>query len=211
MIKKEIVNGIEYTYSSDWIKKLEDEYHWRLYWQQQNTIYNFLNKGDTILEIGVGSGFTANYLKSKGFDVTTFDIDKEKKPDIIGNIVNYDWNKLTFNHLLAFEVFEHIPFDEFEKALSKLKKVITKNIFISLPINERVLFECKCKFPKLGKRSIRITKNKNKITERNHFWEINYDKYSENFVEEMFGKKGYKVIKKEKKDSFIFYVLGYDE
>ena len=34
-----------------------------------------------VLEIGVGSGFTANYLRSRGVQVTTLDIDHEKEPD----------------------------------------------------------------------------------------------------------------------------------
>jgi uncharacterized UPF0146 family protein len=84
---------------------------------------NYLKSKDTILEIGIGTSFTANYLKSKRFSVTTFDIDEEKKPDIVGNIVKYNWDTINFDHILAFEVFEHIPFAEFKQALIKLKKI----------------------------------------------------------------------------------------
>ncbi len=205
--KIEKVNGVEYTYSSNWIKELESEEHWKLYWQQQKIMQNYLKDNDTILEIGVGTSFTANYLKSKNFSVTTFDIDKEKNPDIVGNIVEYNWNKMNFNHILAFEVFEHIPFDEFKKALIKLKKVLKRNIFISLPINEKILFELEYKIPKLQKNILRIPIAKNKITTKNHFWEIGYDKYSEDFIENMFTEQGYGLSKKVKKSSFIYYVL----
>ena len=205
--KVEIVDGIEYTYSSDWIKELESEEHWRLYWQQQKIIHNYLNPKDKILEIGVGTSFTANYLKSKKFNVTTFDIDKEKTPDIVGNIVEYNWGTIDFNHILAFEVFEHIPFDEFKKALIKLKKICKNNIFISLPLNEMLLFELEYKIPKFRKNILRLPIAKNKITTKNHFWEIGYDKYSEIFIEKMFIQEGYKVVEKHKKSSFIYYVL----
>ncbi len=205
--KIEVINGIEYLYSSDWIKELESEEHWKLYWQQQKMMQNYLKPKDTILEIGVGTSFTANYLKSKEFSVTTFDIDKEKKPDIVGNIVDHNWGTMNFDHILAFEVFEHIPFEEFKKALLKLKNVFKKYIFISLPVNEKFLFEFEYKIPRVKKNSLRIPISKNKITTINHFWEIGYDKYSEIFIENMFIEQGYKVIKKQKKSSFFYYIL----
>ena len=208
-MKKEIVNGIEYTYSSEWIKTLESEDHWRLYWKQQTLIQSYVKKKHTILEIGVGTNFTANYLKSKNINVTTFDIDEEKNPDIIGNIVSYNWGKsIKFNHILAFEVFEHIPYTEFVKALKNLNKIVIDNIIISLPLNEKVLFEFEFKIPKFKRKHIRIPIKKNNITTKNHFWEVGYGKYSENFIENMFIEQGYTLINKSKKSNFIYYVIS---
>ena len=207
----EEVNGIKYQYSSDWLKELESEFHWRLYWYQQKMIQSYLNFQDNILEIGVGTSFTANYLKSKGFAVTTFDIDKEKKPDIVGNIVEQDWKGLKFSHILAFEVFEHIPFEEFKKSLKKLHSVCEKKIFISLPINKITLFEIEYKLPKIRRNTLRIALSKNKITTPAHFWEVGYDKYSEIFIENMFAEQGFKLTEKSKKSSFIYYVLEKNE
>jgi 2-polyprenyl-3-methyl-5-hydroxy-6-metoxy-1,4-benzoquinol methylase len=174
-------NGIEYTYSSDWIHYLETEEHWRLYWQQQKLMENYLKPSDRILEIGVGTSFTANYLKSKNYEVTTFDIDDEKKPDIIGNIVEYDWKSEKFSHILAFEVFEHIPYEEFQKALSKLH-LVADYMFLSLPLNKRTIFELDIKLPKLKKRHFSLLINKNKITTKNHFWEVGYDKFCDSYI-----------------------------
>ena len=52
------------------------------YWYQQKIMEGFAewNKGETMLEIGVGSGFTSNYCRNKGFKVTTLDIVDDKKP-----------------------------------------------------------------------------------------------------------------------------------
>lgn len=199
-------NSVEYTFSSDWIYKLESEEHWKLYWQQQKLIENYLNSNDKILEIGIGTSFTANYLKSKNYNVTTFDIDNEKKPDIVGNIVEYNWNEEHFSHVLAFEVFEHIPYEEFEKALSNLHSV-TDYIFLSLPFNKKALFELDIKLPKLTKKHFSLLVNKHKITTKNHFWEVGYKNYSENYIEETFSALGYQVIEKKKKSLFVYYVL----
>jgi SAM-dependent methyltransferase len=199
-------NGVEYTYSSDWIHYLETEQHWRLYWKQQKLLENYLKQDDKILEIGIGTGFTANYLKSKNYKVTTFDIDDEKKPDIVGNIVEYDWKSEKFSHVLAFEVFEHIPYEEFKKVLTNLKTV-TDYIFLSLPLNKKTIFSIDIKLPKLKNKHFSFSINKNKITTKNHFWEVGYKDYSENFIENTFYEKGYQVLEKHKKDLFVYYVL----
>ena len=69
-----------YIYNSAWTKKLESLEHWNYYWHQQKIMQNFvLYRGEDFLEIGVGSGFSANYCRSKGAKVTTLDIDQEKK------------------------------------------------------------------------------------------------------------------------------------
>ena len=102
--KSVVNNGITYNYSSDWIYKLENELHWMYYWKQQEQLSQILHPGESILEIGVGSGFTSNYLKAKGYRVTTIDIDEEKKPDIVANIVTHNFAD-KFDHVIAFEVF----------------------------------------------------------------------------------------------------------
>jgi len=69
-----------FYYESEWIHKLETKEHWNSYWIQQKLIEEFVHKDENLLEIGVGSGFCSNYLKSRGFSITTLDIDKDKKP-----------------------------------------------------------------------------------------------------------------------------------
>ena len=175
--KTETVNGFVYRYSSSWIHQLEREEHWRLYWQQQKLMQDLVSAGDHVLEIGVGSGFTANYLRSKGVKVTTIDIDADKKPDIVANIVTYDF-KQTYDHILAFEVFEHIPYEEVEKLFSRLSKVCRKNLFMSVPKNEVRLFRAEFWLPLIGHRILELTIRKFKITEPNHHWEVDWKKVS---------------------------------
>lgn len=82
-----------YNFSTDWIHKFENQKHWMHYWHQLNILFSHLSEGDRILEIGVGTRFTSNYLKSKGYHLTTIDIDAKKQPDIVANIVDYDFSK----------------------------------------------------------------------------------------------------------------------
>ena len=170
--KQQTVDRITYNYSSDWIRHLESEEHWRLYWWQAKLLQDSIQPSDRVLEIGVGSGFMANYLKSKGVDVTTMDIDAEKQPDIVENVVSVDWQPYQFDHILAFEVFEHIPFPKFVTVLENMLLICNKTISLSVPLNERVLLRADIRMPIMGRRRINITLPKFKIDEAHHFWEV---------------------------------------
>lgn len=39
-------------------------------------------KPQSIIEIGIGSGFTSSFLKGAGYDITTVDINESLRPDI---------------------------------------------------------------------------------------------------------------------------------
>ena len=171
--KSETLNGTTYRYSATWIKKLEAEEHWRLYWKQQALLNNFISEGDSVLEIGVGSGFTANYLRSKGHEVTTFDIDSDKSPDIVGNLVEHEFDR-SYDHILAFEVFEHIPYDEFLKALKRIRKNCNKSLCLSVPIARREIASVEFKVPKLNKRRLAFSIPVKKLWDY-HFWEIGFE------------------------------------
>ena len=62
-----------------------------------------LEPKDSIIELGIGSGFTSNYLRSKKMDVLTVDIDKKKSPDIVSDAISFKPNK-NYDHFCAFEV-----------------------------------------------------------------------------------------------------------
>ena len=123
-------------YSSDWINKLESKEHWLSYWHQIKLMLESLEPKDSIIELGIGSGFTSNYLRSKNIDVLTVDIDKKKSPDIVSDAISFKPNK-NYDHFCAFEVFEHMKFEDMENVLNNINSKIDKNIFISVPIYKK--------------------------------------------------------------------------
>lgn len=204
--KSETIRGYTYRYSAEWTEKLETERHWRLYWFQQKIMQGFVKSGDHVLEIGIGAGFTTNYLKSKGVRVTTLDIDERKKPNIVANVVEYDFPDV-YDHILAFEVFEHIPFYEVEKLFAKLPRICRKNMFISVPRNELVWLRLDIWLPKLGNKLIEITTRKHKITVPYHYWEIDYKSMTCRNFKRFLKKAGFKIVSQEKKWSLVYFVL----
>jgi hypothetical protein len=206
------------AFDSSWIHNLEAEAHWRSYWLQQKMMQDYLERGDRILEIGVGSGFCANYLKSKGHEVVTLDIDAEKKPDIVANICEFEL-KDDYDHVLAFETFEHFPFGNLFDVLSMLASHTRKYLFVSVPESRKVS-KLNIKIPLLPpiSCSIRIPNYKlprflrrDLSSDKYHHWEINYSKeFSIDKVKAMFAKAGFTVEKHRIShfNNHNFFVLG---
>ncbi|MEX0980797.1 MAG: class I SAM-dependent methyltransferase [Bacteroidales bacterium] len=196
-----------YNYSTDWIYKLENQRHWMHYWHQLNMLFSHLSEGDRILEIGVGTRFTSNYLKSKGYHLTTIDIDAKKKPDIVANIVDYDFPDV-FDYIIAFEVFEHILFDDFQNLISRLQKVFTKKMIMSVPRNEKVWLDFQCIFPGEKTIAFQIATKRNKILSKHHHWEIDYAHYSRSFLKGIFSDSNLKIESVKKSNSLVYYTLS---
>ncbi len=175
--KSQVLDGVEYTYYSDWINKFESKEHWSLYWEQINLVLKELKEGDTLLEIGPGTGFLSNYLRSKGYQVTTLDIDEQKSPDIQCNIVEYAFPD-QYDHIIAFEVFEHIPYDKFTEVLPKLRKSARKNLFLSLPRNYKVWFSIDLVITYIRSFSFVFKTKRRKIKTITHFWELDYKDFT---------------------------------
>ncbi len=103
------------------------------HWHQANSIAEVTPEGGKILEIGPGSGHTTWLLKNRGFNVTTLDFDASVKPDIIGDVTEIPCDDNTFDCVIAAEVLEHLPFSEFGKVLSELKRVSRGHVIVTLP------------------------------------------------------------------------------
>lgn len=111
--------------------KYEDFNLWMDYWYQKKLLAE--TKPDKILEIGKGTGMLEVVMEKDGYNFVTLDIDKKLKPDFIGDIINLPFKRNSFDTSCAFEVLEHIPFEEFDRALTELKRVSKNYVVISLP------------------------------------------------------------------------------
>lgn len=181
-------------YSSDWINKLESKEHWLSYWHQIKLMLESLEANDSMIELGIGSGFTSNYLRSKNIDVLTVDIDKNKSPDIVSDAISFKPNK-NYDHFCAFEVFEHMKFEEMENVLKNIKSKIDKNIFISVPIYKKTPINIELKFKSYWK-SITVKTPKTSIIDPHHQWELNYKDITEEKLISVFEHHNFKLKNK---------------
>jgi hypothetical protein len=157
---------------------------------------------ESILEIGGGSGLLAEYLKGKGLKVSSCDFDARNNPDIISDVRHIDAPNKSYDAVCAFQVLEHIPFEDFDQALSELQRISRKYVFISLPCRSTYL-EFVFKFPgirKIFKRNffdfvIRYPlKFGGFETSGQHYWEIDRKQFALSKVREALAKR-FKIVK----------------
>jgi Methyltransferase domain len=179
-----VIDGIEYPSDSTWIHELEKEIHWRLYWHQQHLMKDLIHAGDQLLEIGPGTGFTTNYLRSKGMHVTTLDFTPGMKPDIVANMLTYEFPD-QYDAVMAFEVFEHVPFEKIRDAMPRIAAACRRYLFFSVPRNVKTPFSIELRLPKMRARKWQWSTKRGRPMTTNHFWEIDYNGVTRADVEKM--------------------------
>ena len=101
----------------------------------------------SILFIGVGDGLVADLLKKDhALVVTTLDIDPELKPDCVGDIRALPFPDASFDAVCAFEVLEHLPWEETQKGITEMARVSKTFALISVP-HRRTGFAVAFKLP----------------------------------------------------------------
>lgn len=143
------------------------------YWHQTQEILS-LNPKNT-LEIGIGNGFVSKYLKQRGFNVITLDIDRRLNPDIAGSVLNIPFSDETFEVVACYELLEHLPYENFEKAMLEIFRVSNSHAFLSLPDANRTYRLC-VQIPKIGEfqKLIPFPRFRKPIHhfDGQHYWEI---------------------------------------
>lgn len=88
----------------------------------------------SVLEIGVGDGVVGSYLKNNtGIAYTSADIADDVGADVIAPVTELPFPDKSFDVSCAFEVLEHLPFDQFHPALTELARVACSHVLISVP------------------------------------------------------------------------------
>jgi ubiquinone/menaquinone biosynthesis C-methylase UbiE len=101
------------------------------YWHQIHEA--MILKPTNLLEIGIGNGLVSNYLKKNGVNITTLDIDKRLKPDVVGSVLQPPFVENYFDVVACYELFEHLTYNNFKKALREIYRISKMSAIISLP------------------------------------------------------------------------------
>lgn len=116
------------------------------YYNQSRIIKGLGRQVKNILEIGIRNSLLSDLLTSSGYNVTTADVNPELKPDLVLDLTTgFEIPKDKFDAIVLFQVLEHIPYSDAEKALKKLAETTRKFVVISLPY-ETVYFTLRTKF-----------------------------------------------------------------
>jgi ubiquinone/menaquinone biosynthesis C-methylase UbiE len=146
-----------------------------------------------VLEVGIGSGLTKYVLEHAGVSVITADIDKDLAPDYQADVRSLPFEENQFDAVAAFQILEHLPFQDFEVALRELRRVSRRYVCISLPDSGIYL---RFKLHLTGKmrcdRWIDLSgwRRKAHLDGGEHYWEINEQGFEIDTVRSTIRKAG---------------------
>ncbi len=103
--------------------------------EQIELIKQYAQSQNTVLEIGKGNGFVADFCsRYLGYKMITVDINPDLKPDIVDDITNPQTLKEnSADVVVCFEVLEHMPFEQSVEVVKQMKRLAKKYIIISVP------------------------------------------------------------------------------
>lgn len=187
-------------------KEYDKKERWLSYWYQINEVFE--SKQNNILEVGIGNRLVADYLKKRGFKVTTCDIDEQLKPDIVASVDNLPFKQNSFDFVLCSQVLEHIPFDMVPKALQNLRRVTRQWVLISLPDFSITYFHFAFKLipfiPKVSK-SIKLRLPVKHTFSGEHYWEIGKRGYSLSKIRNLLKAAGFRIVKDYLPEENLFH------
>lgn len=116
--------------------KYETKQRFLTYWQQLDAILALAP--ESVLEIGVGTGLVSSYLRYKGVEVTTIDINASLEPDVVGSVLDLEsyFQPGQFDLVLCSRVLHHLPFESFERSVQQIAHAAREHAIISLPIDD---------------------------------------------------------------------------
>jgi len=138
-------------------------------------------KPSSMLEVGVGDQLVANYLKNNtDIAYTSVDFADDVGADVVASVTALPFEADSFDIACAFEVLEHLPFDQFDTALGELVRVARRHVLISVPhFGPMVSFSLKLPFLPQFRFAVKIPYPRPHAFNGQHYWEM--------------GKRGYPV------------------
>lgn len=147
---------------------------WNSVWHQLDEVIQL--DPNSVLEIGPGPGIFKKVAGLFDINVETLDLDPDLEPDHVGTVVDLPFVDGSFDIVCAFQVLEHLPYEESKEAFREIARVSRKYVIISLP-DVKPVWHYRFHIPKLGIRTLSIPRPffrppENRF-DREHFWEIN--------------------------------------
>jgi ubiquinone/menaquinone biosynthesis C-methylase UbiE len=187
--------------------KYVDKSRWNSFYHQIDEIVS--KKPASVLEVGVGTGFTRAVLKALGcMRYESMDVADDLAPDHVGSVAEMPFDDRQYDVVGCFQVLEHLPYADFEKALCEMCRVAREAVIISLPDAGAVwqialprLFRGNCMKKIVEERMYGrpFAKAIVHAFDGEHYWEINKKGYEFKKIlariKEAAGKSGYAVEK----------------
>ena len=146
----------------------------------------------SVLEIGVGDKVFGNFLKNNTpISYTSLDIASDLRPDVVGSILALPFPDKSFDIVCAFEVLEHLPFEEVEKAVSELARVARSHVVASVPhFGPMLSFSLKIPLIPHIQLGVKIPYPQRHSFNGQHYWELGKRGYPTSRLRSLLSKFG---------------------
>jgi len=141
------------------------------YWQLKEVL---ALRPASVLEVGVGDRVFGNFIKNNtSVSYTSLDIAEDLHPDVVGSVLELPFADHSFDVACAFEVLEHLPFEDFDRAVAELCRVARTHVVISVPhFGPMFSFSLKMPFLPQMRAALKIPFPKKHIFNGQHYWEL---------------------------------------
>ena len=149
-------------------------------------------KPKTVLEVGVGDGVFGAFLKTNTpVSYTSVDVAEDLHPDVLGSILELPFSDKSYDVTCAFEVLEHLPFENFDKAVSELARVARTHVVISIPhFGPMISFSLKIPFLPQVRVAFKIPFARQHVFNGQHYWELGKKGYSPSLIRQKLSAHG---------------------
>jgi ubiquinone/menaquinone biosynthesis C-methylase UbiE len=176
------------------------------YWHQIAEVLSL--NATQVLEIGVGNAFASNYLKDKGLDVTTLDIEHTLNPLVVASVLAIPFPKDSFEVVTCYEVLEHLPYKDFNPALKELARVSQRYVIISLP-DVTTTYRINIELPRIKPIKKLVShpfpRPANHTFDGYHYWEIGKKQYPFAKIQKDIKLSSLKILKSYRVFEFYYH------
>lgn len=146
----------------------------------------------SVLEVGVGDRVFGSFIKNNtAVSYTSVDIDENLHPDVVGSVLKLPFADASYDVVCAFEVLEHLPFEQFDQALGELCRVARTHVVISVPhFGPMLSFSLKIPFLPQIRVAFKIPFPKTHTFSGQHYWELGKRGYPAALIRRKFSEHG---------------------
>ena len=155
-----------YGVKGDYHKNLDSKWpYYALYLEKLEFVDNFLFKikrNARILDIGSGEGNLVEKYYNQGYKIEGIDLNYSSKFVKRGNILDLPYKKDSFDVVLCLDTLQYLNFEQQEKALQEIKRILKIGGYIIFAIPNATHFAARVyylifgKLPKTDKKTIPI-------------------------------------------------------
>ncbi len=152
---------------------------WSSLWHQLDEVLGL--KPARVLEVGPGRGLFKQLAGTFGVQVETVDVAEDLHPDHLGTATELPFGDGSYDCVCAFQVLEHLPYEDSLRAFGEMLRVSSGHVVISLP-DSRPQWRYSIHIPARGPIEAAINKPlwRPDAYEFNgeHYWVVNAEGYS---------------------------------